>query len=370
MISGGVAAGESSQEAADHSQPGRGLRIMAFPSRGNAYVDCFYPAVEALGAEVHEGVYAMRWLLANLRDFDYVHLHWPSFQYSGHTRAAAAAAFGRFLLFLALIRSRGTRVVWTVHNLYPHDACPLPVIDRIARRALARAGSLFPVHGPSAEQVVLREFPAMKGRTLLIQHGHWMNYYPSEMTRQEARRRQGLEAGDRVFLFFGTCKPYKGLEDLIRAFERLPGDPILVIAGKFQSAEYEAGIRAMASRSPRIRLHPGFVPREEAQVYLNACDVVVAPYSKILTSGTVVLAMSFGRPVVAPAFGSVRDTVQEGCGVLYDPAESDGLENAMRTAMGAQFDDTHIRAEIAKHTWRYSATVLCHAMQRLRAHAT
>jgi glycosyltransferase involved in cell wall biosynthesis len=237
----------------------------------------------------------------------------------------------------------------------------------MARRALIRAGSLFLIHGPSAEQVALREFPAMRGRTQLIEHGHWIDYYPNRITRLEARRRLGLDAEDTVFLFFGLCKPYKGLEELIRTFEQLPGNPVLLIAGKFQSTEYEAQIRALAGHSPRIHLFSGFVPTEEVEVYLNASDITVVPYTKILTSGTVVLAMSFGRPVIAPAFGSIKDTVREGCGILYDSSHPAGLARSMRAAMSARFEESFILQEISRYSWRHSAWLACDRMRRVLA---
>jgi len=338
---------------------------MAFPVSGNSYVDCFYAAMEQLGASVQPGIFSLQWLIKSLRCVDYVHLHWPSFQYEGKTTREAIGGFGRFVFFLALIRWRGARLVWTVHNLYPHDPSPLPVIDRLARRLLVRAGSLFLIHGPSAEEAALREFPAMRGRTQLIEHGHWMDYYPNRITRLEARNRLGLAAGDRVFLFFGLCKPYKGIEKLIRTFERLPAEAVLLIAGKFQSADYETKIRALAGRSPRIRLFSGFVDREDVQVYLNACDMMVVPYTRFLTSGSVVLAMSFGRPVIAPAFGSARDTVRDGCGILYEPSERDGLEEAMHSALSARFDEARIRQEISQASWQRSACLTCDYMRRL-----
>ena len=79
-----------------------------------------------------------------------------------------------------------------------------------------------------------------------------------------------------------------------------------------------------------------FIPAEELQVYLNAADVVVLPYKDILTSGAAVLAMSFGKPVIAPKLGCVAELIEEGVGgFLYDPEDEDGLLNAMRKAITA-----------------------------------
>jgi glycosyltransferase involved in cell wall biosynthesis len=214
---------------------------------------------------------------------------------------------------------------------------------------------------------VLREFPASAGRIVQIQHGHWIDYYPNEMTRGTARSRLGLAENEFVFLFIGLCKPYKNLEGLIRAFELLPRDPLLVISGKFQDAVYEATIRAAISRSQsRIILHSGFVPNKDMQVYLRACNAVVTPYNEILTSGSAILALSFGRPVIAPAIGCLKDLIVEGCGFLYDPSQQPGsLRDAMWGAMEARFDEAHIMAEALKLDWRESARIVVNSLTGL-----
>lgn len=71
------------------------------------------------------------------------------------------------------------------------------------------------------------------------------------------------------------------------------------------------------------------IPDEEVQFYLRACDVVVLPYRDILTSGNLILSMSFARPAIIPAVGCVPETIDSECGILYNPQEANGLENAM-----------------------------------------
>jgi glycosyltransferase involved in cell wall biosynthesis len=226
----------------------------------------------------------------------------------------------------------------------------------------------FFIHGPSAQAEVLREFPTVTGRTVLIQHGHWINYYPNTMSSAMARSRLGLTEKEYVFLFIGLCKPYKNLEGLIRAFGQLPANPILVIAGKFQDASYEAAVRAETGLSRnRIILHPGFVRREDMQIYLRACNVLVTPYKEVLTSGSAILGLSFGRPVIAPAMGCLKDLIVEGCGLLYEPSRPKGLQDAMRAAMDVKFDELNIMAEALKLDWRESARIVVNRLAGLRS---
>jgi beta-1,4-mannosyltransferase len=338
----------------------REISVMAFPRTGDSYVDCFYPPVEALGVKVYEGQFSGRWLIKHLHNIDYIHIHWPSFFYNKPEPRRCFTRFALFSFFLALARWRGARLIWTIHNLYPHERCVIPQLDTVTRWLLVKLGALFFIHGSSAEADVLREFPAVAGRTALIEHGHWIGYYPNTIASCAARSRLGLRDNEFVFLFIGSCNPYKNLEGLIRAFEQLPGNPTLIISGKFQDAVYEAKIKAaIESSASHIIMHSGFIPDEDMQIYLRACNVVVIPYSEILSSGSAILAMSFGRPAIAPAMGCLKDLIVEGCGFLYDPSHQiASLRDSMRAAMEAKFDPAHIMARAMKLDWGKSAKIV------------
>jgi beta-1,4-mannosyltransferase len=346
----------------------RAISLIAFPRRAHAYVDCFYAAVEALGVEVREGQFSAKWLLQHVRHRDYVHIHWPSFFYRVPERRKCLRGFAKFLFLLAVVRWRGARLVWTIHNIYPHDRCVIPLLDILARRLLVKLSTLVFIHCSCAEADVLREFPALRGRIVQIQHGHWMGYYPNTIACSAARSQLGLTENQFVFLFLGSCRPYKNLEALINAFEQLPGKPVLLVAGKFEDAAYEAAVRAAINRSPsRIILRSGFVPDEDMQLFLRACNVVVAPYKEVLTSGSAILALSFGRPVIAPAIGCLKELIVDGCGFLYDSSQQPGdLLDAMRASMAATFDETHIMAEASKLDWRESARIFVDNLSGLR----
>jgi beta-1,4-mannosyltransferase len=71
------------------------------------------------------------------------------------------------------------------------------------------------------------------------------------------------------------------------------------------------------------------------QYFFQACDVCVLPYRNVTTSGAGVLAFSFGRPIVAPALGGFVELCADGRGFTYDPADTDGLKQALQRARQA-----------------------------------
>jgi beta-1,4-mannosyltransferase len=344
------------------------ISILAFPVSNNPYTERFYPALASLGVRIEEGKFAGRWLLRHLRGFDYVHLHWPSFFYHRPRRLDSIKGFLLFVFLVGLARWRGARVIWTIHNLYPHERCVIPVLDLFVRRILIATATYFPVHGPSAEQEVVQAFPRIKGRTILIDHGHWIGYYPNQTNKFSARARLDVGERDFVYLFIGLCKPYKNLEGMIAAFETLPPHTRLIIAGRFSDSSYEERVRARIGQSKaadRILLIAKYVADDELQQFVVSADVVVAPYTEVLTSGTAMLALTFARPIIAPARGFLIDVVGEGCGILYPAEQSGALERAMVKAMSVSFDADKIAREAAKHDWNKSAQALLNGLTRI-----
>lgn len=256
-----------------------------------------------------------------------IHLHWlPRFSpgWRGWVRASS------YVSQLQLLRLLGRQIVWTVHNLYHHEAVSRST-DRWVHGQVTRIASQMVVHSPSARESVVREFAAKNpSKISVIPHGNYLQAYENRTSRSEARAALDLPQTALVFLSLGWLRPYKGLEGLIRVFRESPGDhKRLVIAGKAVDPAFAELLRREAEADPRIILKLERVPDEEIQIFMNAADAVVLPYREILTSGAVVLAMSFGRACVAPRIGCIPDLLDKKGAILYDPDHERGLADAL-----------------------------------------
>jgi beta-1,4-mannosyltransferase len=247
---------------------------------------------------------------------------------------------GRYALFffrLRQLQKRGVRLVWTVHDLQNHESEHRWMEDLLSR-AFARRFDAIIVHGETAKQIIQSRWGGQTcERLYVIPHGHYIDSYRNEIDAQTARAHLGFDSANLVFLFFGLIRPYKGVEQLVEAFRALAETNLrLIIAGKPIDEAIQDKIALSSQGDSRIKFLPGHIAADEVQIYMRACDVVVLPYKRILTSGAAVLAMSFGKPCVAPLAGCVVDMLDEEGAVYFDPLIAGDLERALRQTVACR----------------------------------
>lgn len=289
------------------------LRVVAVPAFVNRSVNPYnallYGAVRRVGATVVE---AAPWRLLGRRP-DVLHVHWPDYFFSAPGMLKAIAKSLLLMGVVGVARTRQARVVWTIHNVRPHEEWHARWEARMWRWFVARVDGYIALTA-AGQAAALARFPALGGRPgFVIPHGHYRDEYPDEVDRAAARAALDLPPDARVVTFLGAIRPYKNLPALIDAFRGVPGaEWRLLVAGKPASDELEGAIRRRAAGDPRIRLDLAFVPKERVQHYLRAADLVVFPYREILNSGSALLALSFERPILVPergAMAELRDAV-------------------------------------------------------------
>lgn len=287
-----------------------------------------------------------------------LHLHWTSPYLLGRNTAVSLVKSTLFCLDLFLCRLAGVRLVWTLHNLHNHEKYQYG-LELFFNRVIARLADALVAHCEAhrAEAAVLYELRDT-GKIRVIEQGNYASWYPNTSGRAEARARFGLAPSDRVFVFLGNIRAYKGVLELIGAFSGLPGENLrLLIAGKPFDRAAEEEVRAASAGDGRIRLFTGFVPDGEVQYYMNAADAAVLPYREITTSAALLLALSFGKPVVAPALPYLAWALGPCGGLTYDPAAPGALRAALEKALAADLEAEGRRASAraAEFTWEAAA---------------
>jgi glycosyltransferase involved in cell wall biosynthesis len=238
-------------------------------------------------------------------------------------------------LFVLLMKLCRRKIVLTVHD-----------VDSLSRAAGRRRLTEWLYE--SAEGIVVHNAYSMRelaglgvaARKLrVIPHGHYLDTMHPLPPREEARRALGIANPSKVVLFFGQIKEVKGLDLLIAAMplvlREIP-EAVLVIAGRplgIDFSRYEKLIDGCGVRS-RCHLHIRYIPDDEVSVFYAAADLVALPYRRIYQSGVLLMAMTYGCPVVVSDLPGMTAIVEDGSnGYVFADGSSQALAQTLIRAL-------------------------------------
>lgn len=277
----------------------------------NPYQALLNGALEELGVEFDPvAPPTLRWALRSGGRLDALHLHWLESIVGSDAGPKVALRAARLLLVLLILKAREVRIVWTVHNLRPHDSRH-PRRDLLLARGLARLSDELCAsskHAAAQIETAYRHSPVR----VAYHPAYGLDSYPrSAASRAEIRAGYGIPADARVFLAFGLVRAYKRLPELVSAF-RSVDDPEarLLIVGRPSPPGAEADIEARAAGDERVITRFEYVPDEAVGDLHAAADVAVLPYRDVFSSGALLLALGHGLPVVAPV-GTTADEIAD-----------------------------------------------------------
>ena len=226
-------------------------------------------------------------------------VHWPQMYAKSWRRLAT------FAVLLRVLRARKRPIVWVAHDLEPHSKGPR---SRIAYRLALRFCTHVVALAPSSIER-LTGIPGWRdGRDVrVIPHPGYQQTF--EGTRQEARERWSLAPDARVFLLFGSMRRNKRPVETARWFSQVAreGD-LLVLAGRASDTEVRGALHETAASDPRVRFLEGFISELDLSTLVTAADACFSFFAPGMeNSGSVIYALSHGRPVVGSRVGAVAD---------------------------------------------------------------
>jgi len=343
----------------------QGLRVLMVPDfrRDNPYQTLLSKALEKKGIAVdfHQGyrrvLPVFRATRENSHSFDLVHLHWISPYLKGEQIFVKGVYAVKFLIDIALTRLSGLQIVWTVHNRVSHNT-RFPGLELWTRRVLAKLVNKIIVHNHSSLAAIAQDYQFHPSKAMVIPHGHYREIYGPSIDQVAARQELGLPLDAKIYLNLGMLRPYKGLERLITLWQREKhslGGGLLFIAGKPIDKAYGFQLAAQIAQTQEIKLYPEFIESGRISLFFSAADVVVLPFTNVLTSGSLILAMSYAKPIIAPRLGGVAETIGRADQLLYDPEDKQGLLRALKKSTHTNLEQISQLVEniCQKHTWEH-----------------
>lgn len=250
-----------------------------------------------------------------------LHLHWLNVVLAGATTLEEAKArVGAFERTLDTLHKQGVRIVWTMHNVLPHESV-FEDLEVTVREIIVQRAEMVHVMNPDTIAMAAPYFTVPAEKVVRVEHPGYQGYYPERMSRAAARAQLGFGPEEQVSLVLGAIKPYKGLLDLAATFDRLslehPRRLNLLIAGGAGNDEGTQQLLDLATTHPAIHVLPERIIPEDVWTLFAAADHAIVPYKASLNSGALVLALSMGVPVIARATAGSTHLLADGAGIVY-----------------------------------------------------
>ncbi len=248
-------------------------------------------------------------------------------------------------------KNNHTKIICIADNIIPHEKRPG---DKAFTKYFLKGCDAFIT---MSEKVMsdLRTFQKEKPAQL-VQHPLYDNFGPI-ISKEEARKHLGLTVNEKIILFFGFIRKYKGFDLLLEAMadERIKNAGIkLLVAGEFYEDEkqHHDQIEKLGIWNQLI-LKTKFIPDSEVRFHLCAADAVIQPYRNATQSGVTPLSYYFEKPMVVTNVGGLASLVPDGkCGLVVEPnpaAIAGGILKFYQ--LGENYFIPHLRSEKQKYSW-------------------
>ncbi|MXS86098.1 glycosyltransferase [Nitrosomonas sp. HPC101] len=250
------------------------------------------------------------------------HFHWLHDKTkNAKTEAEANEAVAYWERLLCRIKENGHKIVWTVHNVMPHEAVWVEQ-DKKIHQMMADAADALHVMASDSAKLTEPYYQLDERKIFLVPHPTYQGAQPDDISRGEARSHLKISEEEFVFLSFGAIMEYKGYDWLMAAYDQLRDKAVkktrLIIAGLPSDKALVERINRWGRTKADVILDMVPVPNEKLQIYFRAADVAVCPYRRTMNSGAAFMALTFELPVIGPNSGGFADLIRDGCAFGYN----------------------------------------------------
>ena len=302
------------------------IRICILPKEGigNPYQKLMMDGLRESGFDAIYGVkkrffsIILTWVLKRP---DWIHFDWPYSFYSINLPRPFKWIIFYWFYFQVFFIKRFTKckLAYTLHNLDRHEVYNHK-IDHKAQGIFFKYCDFVRVFNKKTIESVSEKWKGIDLNKFHVQpEGSYVSFYKNEINIEIARKYWGYAPDDFIILCLGTIRPYKGILELIDGYvASREKNWKLMIAGYPADQKYVNQIAKKCENNQDIKLFLGLQPAEKLQFFFNACNVVACPFKQIENSGSVILAMGFKKPVIAPNKGVVKHRLQGQTQLLFD----------------------------------------------------
>jgi glycosyltransferase involved in cell wall biosynthesis len=249
-------------------------------------------------------------------------------------------------------KNKHTKVICIADNIIPHEK---RAGDILFTKYFLKACDAFITMSQKVLED-LRQFEKEKPAQLV--HHPLYDNFGERLEKNEARQHLGLNSDEKIILFFGFIRKYKGLDLLLQAMadERIKKENIkLLIAGEFYEDEKPfLELIKNGQLENNVILKTNFIPDSEVKYYLCSGDCIVQPYRNATQSGVTPLAYHFERPMIVTNVGGLPSLVpHQKSGLVCKPNPKSIADAILQFyQLGENYFIPHLREEKKKYSWK------------------
>ncbi len=191
------------------------------------------------------------------------------------------------------------------------------------------------VHSECFKETLEREYKIDKNKIIVLNHGI-PSYNNKDKKLNLFKKLIHNYKNKKVILSFGYITKRKGLDYLIKAFEKINkkyNEVILIIAGNvlIHEKKYIETLKKKIVDIPNILIIDRFLTLDEIKALYSNSYISVFPYTySISASGTTALSFAFSVPLIVTNLGSFKEDIEEtDCGILVNKKNAHDLEKAI-----------------------------------------
>lgn len=254
-----------------------------------------------------------------------------------------------------IIRSnKHTKIISIVDNMIPHEK---RFGDKILTSYFAKSVDGF----LTMSNKVTTDVKTFSAKPNVMTPHPIFNHFGEPISKQAARNILGIGNEEKIILFFGFIRQYKGLDLLLNAMaiENIKQLNIkLLIVGEFyEIAQPYYDLINKLGLQEKVIINNSFVPDNEVKNYVCAADFIIQPYKNATQSGVTPLAYHFEKPMLVTNVGALADSVpNDKVGVVVEPnitSIAEGIEKLY--SKGTDFYAENLKAEKKKYSWSQMA---------------
>lgn len=160
----------------------------------------------------------------------------------------------------------------------------------------------------------------------IIQTGHPVyDIFGTPVSPKAARKALGFSAKDRLLLFFGFIRRYKGLQTLLKAMPLVLKEleMKLIVAGEFYGDKQEyLELVKQGGIEKQVIFNDEYIPNDRVGLYFCAADLIVQPYLSASQSGVAQIAYHFEKPIIVTSVGGLAEIVPHNKAGFVVPPEN------------------------------------------------